>query len=199
MSSRWKHRRPFVRASSATSRSPAGISRSVPASACGAELDGRGQVEALGPRLAEPDLDRLGVAADRGAVALVDDGAVVEDVEHLVAGGLEPDLGDEDLDLHRLHLVGEDVAEHLGVAVGEAARIDVVARVLVPLEVGGAHPGDPELVELVVLADPGERDPVVDLADLAQRVATAFSATMTMPSTKRTATSARPRAIPFRA
>jgi hypothetical protein len=30
------------------------------------------------------------------------------------------DLGHQDLDLHRLHLVGEDVAEHLGVGVGQA-------------------------------------------------------------------------------
>ena len=85
------------------------------------------------------------------------------------AGSLT-DLGDEDLDLHRLHLVGEDLAEDLGVLVGEAAGVDVVARVLEALEVGGADAGDAELVELVVLADTGERDAVVDLADLAQRL-----------------------------
>ena len=103
-------------------------------------------------------------------VAFVHDRAVVEDLEHLVAGGLLTDLGDEDLHLHRLHLVGEDLAEDLGVLVGEAARVDVVARVLEPLEVGGPDTGDAELVELVVLADTGERDAVVDLADLAQRL-----------------------------
>ena len=103
-------------------------------------------------------------------IAFVHDRAVVEDVEHLVAGRLLTDFGDEDLDLHRLHLVGEDLAEDLGVLVGEAARVDVVARVLEALQVGGSDTGHAELVELVVLADTGERDPVVDLADLAQRL-----------------------------
>ena len=83
--------------------------------------------------------------------------------------GVEADLGDEDLHLHRLHLVGEDLAEHLGVGVGQAAGVDVLAAVLVALEVGVADAGDAELVELVVLADPGERDAVVDLADLVER------------------------------
>ncbi len=91
-------------------------------------------------------------------------------MEHLVAGGLDTDLGHEDLDLHRLQLVGEDVAEDLGVLIGERAGVDVVARVLVALEVGGADAGHAQLVELVVLADAGEGDPVVDLAHLAQRL-----------------------------
>jgi hypothetical protein len=112
---------------------------------------------------------------------LVDDGAVVEDVEQLVVGGGRPDLGDEDLDLHRLHLVGEDLAEDLGVLVGQAAGVDVLAAVGVALEVGVADPGDAQLVELVVLADAGEGDAVVDLADLAQR-GDGFSAQMRMPS-----------------
>ena len=54
--------------------------------------------------------------------------------------------------------------------------------VLVALEVGGADAGDAQLVELVVLADAGERDAVVDLADLAQRVATGSRRRCTMPS-----------------
>ena len=37
------------------------------------------------------------------------------------------ELGDEDLDLERLHLVGEDLAEVLGVDVRERARVDVLA------------------------------------------------------------------------
>ena len=79
-------------------------------------------------------------------------------------------LGDEDLDLERLHLVGEDVAEHLGVLVGERVGVHVLAAELVAGEVGGADAELPQLVELVVLADPGEGDAVVDLGDLVQRV-----------------------------
>ena len=112
--------------------------------------------------------DGVGVAAEHRVVALVEHRAVVEDVEHLVAGGDVADLGDEDLDLHRLHLVGEDLAEDLGVLVGEAAGVDVVAAVLVALEVGRPHAGHTQLVELVVATDAGERDAVVQLADLAQ-------------------------------
>ena len=86
------------------------------------------------------------------------------EVEILVA-----DLDHEDLDLERLHLVGEDVAEHLGVLVGERVGLHVLAAVAVALEVGVADPRDAELVELVVLAHPGEGDAVVDLADLVER------------------------------
>jgi hypothetical protein len=39
-----------------------------------------------------------------------------------------------------------------------------------PLRSAARTPGDPQLVELVVLADAGERDAVVDLAHLAQRL-----------------------------
>ena len=84
-------------------------------------------------------------------------------MEHLVAGCIEANLCDEDFDLHRLHLVGEDVAEHLGVAVCQAARIDVVSGVLEALEVSGAHASDTKLVELVVLADASERDAIINL------------------------------------
>ncbi len=62
-------------------------------------------------------------------------------MEHLVVGRRRADLGDEDLDLHRLHLVGEDLAEDLGVLVGQAAGVDVVAAVLVAVEVGGPDAG----------------------------------------------------------
>ncbi len=167
---RWKHRRPLVRDSSATSSSSSGISRSGPPSAFMPSAIAAARSSPSVQVSARRTADGLGVATDRRVVALVHHGAVVEDVEHLVAGGVEADLGDEDLDLHRLHLVGEDRAEHLRVAVGEAAGIDVVARVLVSLEVGGSDPGDTELVELVVLADAGEGDAVVDLAHLAQRL-----------------------------
>jgi hypothetical protein len=45
------------------------------------------------------------------------------------------------------------------------------AVVLVAAQVGVADAGQPQVLELVVLADRGEGDPVVDLADLVQRVA----------------------------
>ena len=135
-----------------------------------AGADRGSQVEALLPGLVEAAGDRLGVAAEHAEASFVHHGAVVEDVEQLIAGAVVGHLGDEDLDLHRLHLVGEDLPEHLRVAVGQAARVDIVAAVLVALEIGGAHAGDAELIELVVLADAGEGDPVVDLADLAQGV-----------------------------
>ena len=89
-------------------------------------------------------------------------------MEQPIAVGNEADGDDEDLDLERLHLVGEDLAEHLGVLVGERLGIDVVAAVGVALHVGVANTGDAELVVLVVATDAGERDAVVDLGDLAQ-------------------------------
>jgi hypothetical protein len=121
--------------------------------------------------LRDPRLAALAVlAAEHAVVGLVGDRAVVEDVEQLVGRRVGTDLGDEDLHLHRLHLVGEDLAEDLGVLVGQAAGVDVVTAVLVALDVGGADAGHPHLVELVVAADAGEGDAVVDLADLAEVV-----------------------------
>ena len=66
--------------------------------------------------------------------------------------------------------MGEDLAQELGVAVGQAAGVDVVPAELVALEVGGPHAVHAQLVELVVAADAGEGDAVVDLADLAEVV-----------------------------
>ena len=51
----------------------------------------------------------------------------------------------------------------------KAARGDVLPVVLVSGHVGVADPGLAQVLELVVPADRGERDPVVDLADLVQR------------------------------
>ena len=116
--------------------------------------------------------DRLGLATEHGEAVLVDDGAVVEDAEQLVGlVRLAAHLRDEDLDLVRLHLVGEDLAERLRVRVGDAVRGDVLAGVLVPLEVREPDPADLEALELVVLADARERDAVVELADLEQGAA----------------------------
>ena len=113
--------------------------------------------------------DLLRLTAEDGAALLVHDGAVVEDVVQLVVLDRLPHLRDEDLDLVRLHLVGEHLPEGLAVGVGERACVHVLAGERVALEVGLAHPGDPQHLELVVLADAGERDAVVDLGDLVER------------------------------
>ena len=78
------------------------------------------------------------------------------------------ELGDEDLDFERFHLVGEDLTQVLGVDVRERAGVDVFSRIGVALRVRVAHPGDAELVELVVAPHASEGHPVVDLADLVQ-------------------------------
>ena len=49
--------------------------------------------------------DGVGVTAEHRVLVVVEDRAVVLDVEHLVAGVGLADLGDEDLDLQRLHLL----------------------------------------------------------------------------------------------
>ena len=61
-----------------------------------------------------------------------------------------------------------------------------------------ADAGDAQLVELVELADAGERDAVVDLGELAQ-VFEGFSAHSRTPSAKVRTTALRPRAMPLRA
>ena len=112
--------------------------------------------------------DGLGVPAEHGEAVLVGDRSLVGDVVQLV-GLAVAQLGHQDLHLERLHLVGEDVAEVLGVEIGQRARVDVLAAERVALGVGVAHPGDTQLVVLVVLAHSGEGDAVVDLADLVER------------------------------
>ena len=94
--------------------------------------------------------------------------------------------------------MGEDLVEGLGVGVGQRAGVDILARERVALEVGVAHAGRAQRVELAVLADAGERNAVVDLADLVQ-VRDGFSAQIRMPSSYTMATRLRPRAMPFRA
>ena len=64
--------------------------------------------------------------------------------------------------------MGEDLPEVLRVDVGQAAGVDVLSRVRIALQIGVAYTGDAKLVVLVVLAHARERDPVVDLAELAQ-------------------------------
>jgi len=66
--------------------------------------------------------------------------------------------------------VGEGLAEHLGVLVSQAQRVDIVPAVVEALEVGVTDASDTKLVEFVVLTDAGETDAVVDLTDFVQRV-----------------------------
>ena len=84
------------------------------------------------------------------------------------AAGDQADRGHRDLHLHGLELVGEYLAEALGVGVGQAPDVYVLATEGEALQVGMAHAGDAQLVELVVATHPGESDAVVDLAHLAQ-------------------------------
>jgi hypothetical protein len=100
---------------------------------------------------------------------LVGDRAVEGDPVQLVAVGGLAQLGDHDLHLVRLVALGEDRPEDLRVPVGQPPGGDVGAVVLVSPGVGVADPGDAQVLVLVVAADRGEADPVVDLADLVQR------------------------------
>ena len=112
--------------------------------------------------------DGVGLAAHDDEVGLVDDRAVEgQPVELVVLGGVA-DLGDAELDLVGLHLLGEDRAEGLGVGVGDHPAGDVAAVVGVAADVGQPDAGDPQALELAVAADGGEADAVVELADLVQ-------------------------------
>ena len=62
-----------------------------------------------------------------------------------------------------------------------------------------ADAGDPQHLELVVLADAGERDAVVDLADLVQRAGRVLGDDDDAVDAHSSATRLRPRAMPFRA
>src|SRR3972149_4825896 len=136
----------------------------------GAELQGGGERQALAVVVLEEAADLLRLAAHRRVIVLVLDRAVVEDVVDLVPAAVAPgDLGHEHLDLEGLDVLREDVAERLRVRVGERLGRHVAAAVGVPLDVGVADARDAEVLELVVLADAGERDPVVDLRDLVQQ------------------------------
>src|SRR5579862_6148240 len=75
------------------------------------------------PSRADAFGDRLGVTSEDGEAILVGDRPLVRDVVQLVRAPPGPELGDEDLDLERFHLVGEDVSEELGVQVRERTRV----------------------------------------------------------------------------
>jgi len=64
--------------------------------------------------------------------------------------------------------VGEHLAENLCVLIAKASSVDVLTAVGKAFEVSGSNSRDPKLIKLVVLANSGERDSVVDFADLAE-------------------------------
>ena len=134
-----------------------------------AGADRRRQIPALLVLLLQRLGQILGMSADRDEPVLVGDAAVEQHVVERGARDVAVHLSDQDLDLVRLHLLGEDRRERLGVRVGEIPRLDVLAAVGVPAQIRVPDPGDAQVLELAVLAHAGERDPVVDLADLVQR------------------------------
>ena len=133
-----------------------------------ADLERVGQAHAGVEVLAQVAGDGLGLAAHDDEVGLVDDRAVEGEPVELVVLRAVADLGDAELDLEGLRLLGEDLAEGLGVGVGDDPAGDVAAVVGVAADVGQADAGDPQALELAVAADGGEADAVVELADLVQ-------------------------------
>ena len=127
-----------------------------------------GQRHVVGERLLQGGRDLVGLAAEGDEARLVGDRAVPRDPVDLVVVRPRADLGHHDLHLVRLHRLGEAGAELLGVPVREAAGGDVAPVERVAGEVGVGDAGLAQHLVLVVPADGGERDPVVDLADLVQ-------------------------------
>jgi hypothetical protein len=128
-----------------------------------------GQRHAVGEPLLEHRGDLLGRAAERHEARLVGDGAGPGDPVDLVGVRGDADLGDHDFDLEGLTgRFAEDRAQRLRVPVRDAARRDVAAVELVAGHVGVRDAGLAQVLVLVVPADRGESDPVVELADLVQ-------------------------------
>ena len=141
---RRKARRPLARSSTAASRLPALRVRSGPArAATAARTPPASERGAVGQSGLQPLGDLLGLAAEHHPVALVGHRAVIEDVEQLIAAavGVEANLGHQDLHLHRLELVGEDLPEALGVGVGQAAGVHVLAAEEKPFKSAGSTDG----------------------------------------------------------
>ncbi len=151
-----------------------GVEHAAFAVVAGAEnVDGEAQHLAQGhagaPGRAEALLGRVAGTAHRHEAAFVGDRPVVGEPKDLVAVAVDAHLGDHDLDLEGLGLLGEDGAERLGVRVGQRASRDVGAVVGVAAQVGVADARHAQALELVVAADGGEGDAVVDLRHLVQR------------------------------
>jgi hypothetical protein len=97
-----------------------------------------GERQVVTPRRLDALCDLVRFAAEHAEPLLVHHGAVVQDVEQLVATVLAvavPHLGHQDLDLEWLDLVGEDLIEDLRVRVRQTSRIDVLATEGIALQV----------------------------------------------------------------
>jgi len=84
-------------------------------------------IESVSPILSETFAGRFSVAPNCCEVTFIDHGSVVKNVEHLITVGNKANFGDKNFDLHGLHLVRKDCAEHLRVAIGQTPSIDIVA------------------------------------------------------------------------
>ena len=98
-------------------------------------MEGLSQAHPRPEALPHPTVDDVGLAAEHGETLLVHDRAVVLDVVQLILAVRlvlvavlvrYPHLRHQDLDLERLHLVGEDLVEGLRVRVRERAGVDVL-------------------------------------------------------------------------
>src|SRR6202042_444408 len=110
----------------------------------------------------------VGLAAHGHEAVLLGHRAVEGDPVDLIIGGRLADLAHHQLHLEGLVALGEELAQDLGVPVGQAAGGNVTAVVLVPGVVRVPDPGLAQVLELVVAPDRGDPDAVVDLADLVQ-------------------------------
>ena len=128
-----------------------------------------GQRHVVGVVLLQRGGHLVRLAAEGHEAGLVGYRSVEGDPVDLVVRGPGAHLGHHDLHLEGLRALGEDRAEGLRVPVGDAARRHVVPVELVAGDVGVGDPGLTQVLVLVVAADRGEADPVVDLADLVQR------------------------------
>ena len=99
---------------------------------------------------------------------LVGHRTVIGQAVDLVLVDVRTDLGDDDLDLVGLGLLGEDRAQSLSVGIGKSARGDVAAVVGVAPQIGVTNPGHPQVLKLVVLAGRRESNAVIDLGHLVQ-------------------------------
>ena len=105
---------------------------------------------------------------------LVHHRAVIEHVEESADIGGMAHLGNENLDFHWLHFMGENLAENLGVVIREASSINVISAVLKSFEVSGTHTSHPKLIKLVVATHCGKRNAIVDFGEFPESVRRIF-------------------------
>ncbi len=132
------------------------------------DLERTFQCQIVLPEILERFHELFRLASDSDELPLVVERPVIGDPEEPVLVALLADLDDEDLDLERFRLAGEDHAERLGECGGQAHGGHVFSRVQVSHQVGLPDARLPQGLEFVVPAHTGEGDPVVDLTDLVQ-------------------------------